>query len=122
MGIIKEITVSKKSDPYFFSAKVELYHYDKIEEEATKLKELVDRTIHEWIVGPREEKKEEQLEETPQERKEKDYDIETQKWYACPLCGNLDIDYISQAGNAYQACKKCGIFLNDNGTTTKMRN
>ena len=115
MGIIKEIVVSKKADPYFVSMKVELYHYDKVDEELAALKTQVDDKIHEWIVKPREGG------QKSNGRKTKDYDREHQVWIACPLCGSVDIDHVSKSGKEYQGCTQCQIFLNPNGTTAPMR-
>jgi len=111
MGIIKEISVSKKVDPYFLSVKMELCHYDNLDDELAGLKKIVDEKIHEWIVGPRE------SEPAPQERKEGDFNLELRTWIRCPICGNKEIDFTNFEGKSYQACTICKIFLNDNGTT-----
>ena len=46
------------------------------------------------------------------------YDAALGLWMKCPRCGSLDIDHGIEV--TYQACFRCGIFLNKDGHTNKM--
>ena len=50
------------------------------------------------------------------------YDPLNKLWKACGFCGAVDITHESGSDSKeYQACFTCRYFLNDDGTTTRMK-
>ena len=50
------------------------------------------------------------------------YDLKNKLWKACPFCGAVDVTYTDSTGKENQACFSCRYFLNDDGTTKRMKN
>lgn len=55
---------------------------------------------------------------TVPEAKDDPYDAAAKRWKRCP-CGNTQINYDSKnkPGTQYQACNKCKVYLNKDGTS-----
>jgi len=56
----------------------------------------------------------------PEQRGTDGYIKDNRTWVRCPTCGSTDVSHYSGAGKYYQACKRCRIWLEADGTTAKM--
>ena len=50
------------------------------------------------------------------------YDVLNKLWKTCPFCGVVDINHQGGDSKEYQGCHSCRFFLNDDGTTKRMKN
>lgn len=57
---------------------------------------------------------------TPKESGFKTYATKANVAVECPKCKNTDINFTSKAGKSYQACKKCRVWIQKDGTTKPM--